>query len=803
MNSNIYEQYAPLYHSLGLPAIPLFPREKRPSINDWNHYADQPLDKETAASWVKQNPNGNIGMALGATSGLIMIDIDTEDDALIQAILSVLPPSPWIRKGRKGMMMAYKYSPIKTHRIKNISGETIVECLSSRTQCVLPPSIHPDTKQPYTANCELVSVLDQLNFLPLNVEEILRNKLTEMKVNLSHSGWSRVTDYVSAGSRDTTLTEMAGLFAYAVVRGERSLKEAIGLLRAYHSEYIDNASGDVIEVDKHIQNLIKFLHRDVYDKGRVLPRGWDEGFTAEELENMGVTLSQDETEWSFEEIQKYLQEQFEAHAEGKARAEAVERVLAKIARSNQLTRLDEDRALKYIVDVSGLGVPVSTFRARLRELRTGDVLGQDHSEIARAVLKDLEQINLMRYHGEKFMKWAGSHWVEEDKGQIKAKISANYGHMDACRKANDINGILNVLSFLMEQGIQRKDVRGINFANGFLTQELKLIPHDPDLGMTYTLPFRYIPEEAGRFPLFDEFLSRAWGRDDDYQEKRNALQEAMCVTLFGMGSRFQRAILLHGAPQSGKTQLLRIVESMLPAEAKCAVPPEDWGDKFLPAQMHGRILNVIGELSERKLIDGQKFKDIVDGSEMSAQHKNQQVFKFKPTVTHWFASNHMPRTSDTSAGFIRRWLFLTFNYPVKATEKKTEVGNMIAAEEREQIVAWAAQAMPRLLQQQEYTQPHSHRELSNEAGNINNSVRYFIKESGKVKLQVENGFVSEMKLINSYTGFCLGAGGVKPVSSTRFRAMMRELSNEFGFKMKISQGRMGSEALYEGITLVL
>lgn len=800
---NVFADHAPRYYQAGLNVIPLFPREKKPMPKDWSRFGDAPVDPAQQEQWIAGNPNANMGLVLGKSSGIIVIDIDTDEKAVYDAIMSVIPPSPWHRFGKKGMMLAYKWSPIKTHRVKNISGETIVETLSSRTQCVLPPSIHPDTQKPYEANCDLVDVLDQLNFLPENIEEILRNAIKGAGVELSHSGWSRVTEHVSAGSRDTTLTELAGLFAFAVVRGERTLKEAIGMLRAYYNEYIDNVAGDQIDVEKHVDNLIKFIHRDVVDKHKVLPRGWDAGYTKEELDAMGVTLSEDDTEWEFEKIQQYLQDQFEAHPNGRARADAVESILMKVSKSNQLTKIDEDRILKYIVDVSGLGVPVATLRGRLRELRTGDVRGTDHSEIARAVLKDLEQYNVVRNHNDKFMKWGGSHWVEMNKNDIRSLISENYGHLDACKRSSDINGILSILSYVVEQGIERRQVKGVNFANGFLTQELKLIPHDPDYGMTYTLPFRYMEEEAGKFPMFAKFCNQSWGQDEDFEQKMEALQEAICVTLFGLGPRYQRGILLHGAPHSGKSQLLRIIESIVPAEAKCSVPPNSWGDKFLPAEMQNKILNVCGELSENKLIDGQMFKDIIDGAEMSGQRKNQPIFMFKPMVTHWFASNHMPKSADTSAGFIRRWLFLTFHYPVKSTERITDLGDLIASEEREPIVAWAAQAMPRLLRNKGYTLPASHTTLVNEFANINNSVRYFLKESGKVKAGVEDGFASEMKMFNAYTAFCMGAGGVRPVSATRFRAMMRELQPEMGFKLTVSESRFGgSEAIYNKLVLV-
>lgn len=803
MSENIFADNAAKYYAAGLQAIPLFPLEKRPLLNDWSRFANNKVNPDQQEIWIENNPNANIGLVLGEASGVIVIDIDTDEEAVYKAIMEILPPSPWHRKGKKGLMLAYKYSPIKTHRIKNISGQTIVECLASRTQCVLPPSIHPETKKPYTSNTNLYDVLPQLVALPENIEEQLRNAIKNAGVQLSHSGWSKVTEFVPAGARDTSLTQMAGLFAYAIVRGERTLLESIGMLRSYHANYVENVSGDQVSIEKHIENLVKFLHRDVLDRGKVLPPNWDRGLSDEDKVALGIQLGVNETEWEYEQLRDFLKRRFEETEVEKERSSAVEEILMKVARSNQLSRLDEERILRYIHQVSGLNITIASLKARVRELRVGDVKGDDHSEIARAVLNDLTQYNMIRWHGERFMRWAGAHWVELDRHVILQHISSHYGHLPACKKSNDISGIVKIMQFLAEQGICQREVKGVNFANGFLTQELKLVPHDPDYGMTYFLPFRYMPEEAGKFPRFSQFLNQAWGQDADYHIKMEALQEAMCVTLFGLGPKYQRAILLHGAPKSGKTQLLRIVETIVPPEGKSAISPDKWHDKFLPTMMHGKILNVCGELSSKRAIDGQMFKDVIDGSEMHGQYKGQQIFKFKPTVTHWFASNHIPKTEDTSSGFIRRWLFLTFHYPVKEGNIITDLGDSISAEEREAIVAWAALAMPRLIQKQGFTLPPSHKTITDEFSNMNNSVRYYLRESGKVNIKEGQGFTEEVRLYNSYWTFCAGPGGVRSVSMTIFRQMMRELASEMGFKLKVSPGTAGmSQAIYEGITLV-
>lgn len=801
--ANVFANEAGAYYAKGLPVIPLYRREKKPIPLDWSRYHDKEVESHEQEVWLSRYQDSNIGMVLGKQSGMVMLDIDSEDPEIVALIRSILPPSPWERIGAKGMVLAFRYSGLRTFRIKDASGAMICEMLSERTQCVLPPSIHPDTQRPYVANCNLLDVIDKL--VPLNnqIEQILRGALSEHGVKLNVSGQSKLTDFVSAGSRDVGLTEKAGLFAYAVMRGERSVLEAIGMLRSFNTEYVEEVAGDKIDVEKHVDNLLRFLRRDVIDKGKVLPEGWDTGLTDEMKAGLGLNFTVDQVDWSFMEMRTYLKDRFdESDADSQERIEAIDKILAKMVGS-KLNKLEEERLLQYIVDVSGTGVKMTSLRKRLIELRTGDVLGTDHSEIARVMLKELEVYHEVRSHNGALWKYTGSHWEPVWESAVLGQISSDFGHLVAAKRHGDHKGILATMGTLAKVGIKRCDVQGVNFANGFLGEDLVLVDHDPDHGMTYTLPFRYMPELGGKSPMFFEFLHDSWGADTDFEDKKLALQEALCVTLFGLGPRYQRAILSKGVPKSGKSQLLTIAQSLVPAEAKCFVPPSDWGDKFLPTEMNEKLINVCGELSEKKRIDGQSFKDIIDGAERSGQRKGQQIFKFRPRCTHWFASNHSPKTEDSSEGFNRRWLILEFNTPVEESKRKTDLGDLIVAEEREAIVAWAVLAMPRLLTNKEYTLPSSHKQLIREVAQANNSVRFFMEEGPTVHIGPTLGRTSETKLYSEYFGFCLGPGGARPVSSRTFRGMMRELQYQLNFQLILLETELGGqEAYYQCVTLV-
>lgn len=809
MTDRIFASTAPAYYQAGLPVIPLYNREKRPVPTDWSRFWDQPVPAETQNGWLQSCSEGNIGIVLGPQAGISMLDIDSEDENLINLIRSLVPESPWKRVGQKGMVLAFKHTGLKTFRIRTAKGETVCELLSDRTQVVLPPSIHPKTQLPYTANCELLDVLDSLPPLDHQVEQILRGALKEAGVELSLSGSSKMTDFVSSGSRDSSLTEKAGLFAYAVMRGERTLKEAIGMLRSYNTEFVEQVAGDVPEVEKHVQNLVRFLHRDVLEKQKVLPTGWDEGLTDEERESLGLDFDRDSEEWTLQEMIDFLKDEFERHRpDSPGRLNAIDKILSRVARSPNITSLEENRLLQYIQDVSRMGVRVPALRKRVQELRQSGLQGTDHSEIAMAVLKDLEQTNEIRRSADQLWSWKGSHWEPMEDESIMARIATEYGQLQAAKRHSDHRGIFSTLNNLVPQGLKDIDMKGVNFANGFLTEDLDLKPHKPEYGMTYTLPFRYLPEQAGNSPLFFQFLDDCWGEDRDKEDKISALQEAMCVTLFGIAPRYQRVILLYGVAKSGKSQLLKIAESLVPDEARACVAPNEWHDKFAPVMMYQKLINACGELSEKKKIDSQRFKEVVDGAEQNGQYKGGQLFKFRPLCTHWFASNHTPKTDDTSEGFNRRWLILEFNKPVSPEKRQVDIADRIVAEEREAIVAWAVQALPRLLRRNEYTLPSSHKQSVQEMAQENNSVRFFLEESPSVRIERDSQGktsirTSEDKLFKAYWSFCLGPGGVKAVGMKVFRKLMKDLQSELGFRLEIETNEMGNQqGFYRSVTLV-
>lgn len=807
----LFSAVAPAYFAKNIPVIPLHVGEKRPIPNGWNQFAEHMPSVDEQTEWLMVHKRANIGLVLGRCSGVSVMDIDTDDPSLIRMIKECLPESPWVRIGKKGMVLAFRYSGIKTFRIKTADGKSLCEFLSDKTQVVLPPSIHPDTKLPYVANCDLLDVIGVIPECPHDIEDKLRQRFQESGIQLSSSGWSRVTDYVAGGMRDIQLTEKAGLFAWAVLRGERTLKEAIGMLCSYNEEFVENVAGDPTDIEKHKRQLVQFLTNDVTIKKKILPEGWDQGLTAEEKKTLGVAFDKDQEEWTLEETMNYLKEEFDKDPQGLGGATmAIDKILLQMARSRNLSEMEKERILSYAAKSSKSGISIAAMRRQMRTVleSEGAVQGINHTEIATALQEEIEKVFPIRWAVGKFWKYNGAYWEILPDMWIKALISRNYGHMPAARKFNDISGIMKLLQATLPEDLPRRlgDTMAVNFANGVVEMTKQagwaLMPHSESYGMTYVLPFRSM-STLGVFtdlrreaPLFFKFLEDAWGADDDFDDKVKALQEMLAVTLFGQGASYQRAFLLHGVPKSGKSQLLKIVAALVPDEAKSAVNPADWSDTFAPAGMYRKLLNIAGELSEVRRIDGQRFKDIIDGSDISGRYMYQDPFRFRVTCTHWFASNHFPRTDDTSDGFTRRWLVLDFRHPVKPGEMKINLGDDIIAAEREVIAAWAIEGMARLLRQKDYTLPRSHREVVSEMANLNNVVRAFVTGCKEIVVG-EGGSMSEMDVYQAFWGFNLNVTQMRAMGVPAFRSKMRELAGGYGFSVAVDD--VTGEVRYLGL----
>lgn len=792
----MFSEHAPAYWNAGLPVIPLRTKAKMPAIAGWQVWATSMPPQELRDAWLGAFESGNMGLVMGSQSGLCALDLDTDDPLVAEVLDRHLPPSPWTRYGSKGSVRVFRYSGEKTFRLHDSAGKGLFELLSEKTQIVMPPSIHPGTGMPYTATAELLDVLDQVQPLPEHFETKIRKAMIDAGFELQTKGRVSVTGWVSAGGRDSSMVAFCGLQAWAVMRGERSLLEALDQVETWVHTYTEKVAADSLDPNKARMKLIEFLKRDILEKHKALPRGWDDAMTAEEVLQFRREFGDIEDAWTVQDFLVNMEADFAADgaSDPLVQNQLVSKFIMRLSQS-ELPAVEVDLVLRYLHQSTGRKVSVGAMRSQLRAMTGGEMVkGESHGEISQLLIEECSQLGEIRFDAGLWYRWAGCHWEVLPLYEVVRLLVDRFGELPAARRHSDHRGILRTTEAMITKALAAEKWHGVNFSNGYLTADLQLVPHDPKYGCTYTLPYRYLEDYPAPHRFF-AFLDDCWGTDPDYAEKVEALRQVIAAAMFKYGPRFQRAICFFGRPGTGKTVLTDIIKGLLPEDSVSVVPPHDWSDRFAPIRMAHKLINFCGELSEKRLIPGDLFKNVVDGSTMTGEYKGQDKVDFRPDCLQVFCSNHLPRSADKSGGFTRRWLFLEFSKIVPVESRIEGLQNDILADEREAIACWAAGSVSKLLERG-FVEPESHKRINQQLAEALNSVRLYLNNSPDVlKTGNEDDEVPENKLYMRYYAFCKTSANARVYSMTEFRGAVNELGSEY--KIEGYQGEAGY--MYTGL----
>ncbi|RJG05987.1 DUF3987 domain-containing protein [Noviherbaspirillum cavernae] len=185
--SSPFARNAQRYIDNGLPVIPIAPGTKRPGeyaggkwrgMSEWQKYSTH-LPTELELDFWHAWPDAGMGLLTGALAGVVAIDIDTEDKAILAKIHAILPPSPVRKMGRKGYTAFYRFRG-EVNKSWRVNSQPVMDLLAEGRQTLMPGTLHPDgmTYVWLTEDTLDNFELDRLPQLPGNFIELM-NRLVE------------------------------------------------------------------------------------------------------------------------------------------------------------------------------------------------------------------------------------------------------------------------------------------------------------------------------------------------------------------------------------------------------------------------------------------------------------------------------------------------------------------------------------------------------------------------------------------------------------------------------------------------
>lgn len=300
----------------------------------------------------------------------------------------------------------------------------------------------------------------------------------------------------------------------------------------------------------------------------------------------------------------------------------------------------------------------------------------------------------------------------------------------------------------------------IPLRNGVLNVEtMEFRPYSEDDRFTFYLPVNYDPSarlENGSCPNFAKLIG-----DAVYPEDVPALQEWFGYTLWRDYPN-ARALVLLGEGSNGKSTVLRVLVSMLGRSSVSSYSLQELEtNRFALARLHHKLANIRSELPYEALRNTGIFKQLTGGDQVTAEVKfGKRDITFTSHAKLVFAANRLPRTSDESFAFFRRWTIITFPFAFSVSPKDGErpadplLAEKISGGELPCVFSWAVEGLRRLKANGwAFTNTKSADEVREEYMRSADPVRAFINDALEITSAQEVHALKD-DIYSAYVSYC-------------------------------------------------
>lgn len=317
----------------------------------------------------------------------------------------------------------------------------------------------------------------------------------------------------------------------------------------------------------------------------------------------------------------------------------------------------------------------------------------------------------------------------QDKGRelIREEVNERLQDHVTRRRVKEVTGIIEDRCFT-ERSDFRPPRRMINFENGVYDLDSEeLVEHSPKFNFSYKIPHKY-PENPPDCNKINQFLE-SLVRDDESVKTLKEIAGYLLLPDYPIN----KAFILVGQGSNGKSKYLDLLKNILGEDNYANKSLHELEEnRFATQKLYGKLACFDDDLPSKKLKNSNKMKKLTGGSDIGAEVKYGGQFDFKNYSKLVFATNEMPKTSDNSDGFFRRWIIQEFPYKFKQNpdeenplhkqaKNKRDLMNTVTDEKELQGFIWeVVEDLKDVIENNEFT-------YSSNADQVRNKWREFSK----------------------------------------------------------------------------
>lgn len=318
---------------------------------------------------------------------------------------------------------------------------------------------------------------------------------------------------------------------------------------------------------------------------------------------------------------------------------------------------------------------------------------------------------------------------------------------------------------------------GVSTLNGFLrfdgANETVLEPLRAEHRQTFQIPCEWRGLNY-RHPLWDDFVKLVFANEDEAL----TMSQFIGASVFGLATRFQRAVLFVGPGGNGKSTFAFVIEALLPPEAICSLTPADLAHDYKGAELFGKRLNICAELPIKDILNSDALKSVIPGDKVTRRPIFKDPVTARPTAGHLLLTNELSRSADHTDGFFRK--FVIIRAPNRIKDLVDEVPDyekrLITEDVLPAVLAWAVRGLMTAVAHNGYIIPQTAQEALAEWRKESDTVAIFLDQ--ETTQPGAKDWVRAGDVYQRYATWCEANGHKYKLNSTNFGLSLQRLGVE-------------------------
>lgn len=265
--------------------------------------------------------------------------------------------------------------------------------------------------------------------------------------------------------------------------------------------------------------------------------------------------------------------------------------------------------------------------------------------------------------------------------------------------------------------------------------------------LTYQLPFTYDPKAT--CPKFETYLKRVLP-DRDLQQ---VLAEFFGY-VFTRDLKLEKVLVLYGFGQNGKSVLFDIMNALFGEENIQTFSLGTLAKMENRIALSGKLLNFGSEISGK--LDVDLFKKLASGEPIEARRLYQDPFTMRDYAKLAFNANTLPRETEQTAAYFRRFLIIPFDQVITEAEKDPDLAARIVADELPGVFNWVLDGLRRVRAQRRFSRAAKADEVLATYRMESDTVAMFLAE--RALIPYEPGQLRKDEVYQLFSEFCRDSG---------------------------------------------